>query len=106
MKRIMVGLAGVAMLLMAGTAVAEGNPLPVLEHTRWACIGFNSASAVQNFLSGETNDLVRSASAKTAKVVTMPNAGGDVPLFEVFIANPSNGTTFDPSTIPDGMPCP
>ena len=71
----------------------------------WACVGFNSSLAVQKFLGGETNHLVSPGTAKTASVVTMPNAGGDVPLFEVFIPNPSRDMSFDPNTIPDGIPC-
>ena len=72
----------------------------------WACVGFNSSLGVQHFLRGEHNHLVLTWEAKAAKIVTMPNAGGDVPLFEVFIPNTHDGTIFWPPTIPDAVPCP
>ena len=78
----------------------------------WACVGFNSSLAVQKFLGGETNHLVSPGTARDAKLVTMPNVAegfprpsDGFPLFEVFIPNPSRDVSFDPNTIPDGIPC-
>lgn len=74
----------------------------------WVCIGFNSPTAVQNFL-----DSLASAPVASSQIVAMPT-GPSVPAFEVFLelpcSNPiagcSGNSGADVSRVPDGVSCP
>ncbi|HUY38219.1 MAG TPA: hypothetical protein VMV13_05280 [Candidatus Binataceae bacterium] len=76
----------------------------------WACVGFNSPAAVQQFLNDGVAGVKPTAAvaAFDAKVVTMPDLAA--PAFEVFFPikqapDAGNGKVFDPATVPGGLIC-
>lgn len=101
-RRILMGLTGITMLMLAGSASAQ---------TDWVCVGLNSTADVQSFLSGVPAGLKRVTgsaildknSAAEAKIVAMPPADG-VPAFEVYF--PTTDSTFNPTDVPFGVACP